>query len=536
MSATMVSWTTINSTTIYDVKQIFQGYDDNDSFQSVLADEDFFNCICNKILRPIYRCATQSKGSRYDKCPPRKDRIQEISVQEGIFQKLPSKTGHAARSKYSSASSNLRVTQECAETSEHNPTLEISSSSERNATAKSPPGISPLEQSATQESSPTAARIVNLEISKQSAAQESPSTSARIAISEISRPSATQESSLTPAHIATSEISSERSEVQEPPSTLEHITTSENPLQSGRSVTQEHIETQESVSVNNSGDASTPRRYNPSFKPILDNDSSPDSGIELSDATSPPSSSATIETLDSGVELSDAAPPPSSSAMIEDSGIELSDGTPPPSYSATIKLPENGIELSDAAPPPSNYATIEPPDSGRPQVEISGPTGQDQTNLGQITIPERPYADRLSTKEISLYFESWAKEPKTQFWEHKSNTTGLQSRGDASARLKDFVQDALIKKSTVDIQKVQYRFTSILVYQSFQKMMNTEYITPGLTQQYLERIGIPLESEPACTLLLHGGKNRIDFDHQIALDRDEIDHGPQCLPELNDNM
>lgn len=66
--------------------------------------------------------------------------------------------------------------------------------------------------------------------------------------------------------------------------------------------------------------------------------------------------------------------------------------------------------------------------------------------------------------------------------------------------------------------------------------MNTKQITSSLTRQYLGYINISLKDISECTLLLHGGKNRIEFDRRIAPHKDEIDHGPQCLPELNDNL
>lgn len=539
----MASRTATVSTTIHEVRQIFQGFNENARFQTVLENEEFFTRICDAVLRPIYRCATQAKCPQHNKSPPRTRIIHDIAVQEGISHELPSNLEYTATAEIR-PSSEQRVTQECAETPEHNQTLETSPSSERGAI------------------------------------QEPPSTSKHLSISDIcllSERSATQELLSTPEYVTpfdhnqTLETSpSERSGVQEPPLTPEQVSIPNIVLSSGRSATQERIETPGTTSVTESnsisddasflGDASTLTAFIPNSKRKLYIDSASDSAIELPDTFLPPNSlraesPITIEDPDSGTE-------PSDNTADEDLALSKSSRAKSP---ATIEESDSGIELSDStadedlAPSSSQQAespaAIEEPDSDvepsdnvaaedltpliSAQVEISASTEQDQTISGDQATPkdqtESLYANRLSTNKISLKFDSWIQKPE-EFWEHAENTIRLKKEGDAGTRLKVFVQDAVTKKADAEIQKLRYRFTSILVYQSFQKTMETNVISPRLAQHFFQRMNIPLESEHDCLLLLHGGKNRIHFNQQISPERDEIDHGPQCLPDLNDNM
>ncbi|KAL7936357.1 hypothetical protein V8C35DRAFT_232333 [Trichoderma chlorosporum] len=436
--------TATDSTTIGDVIQIFQGYNVNDSFQTVLDNEVSFERICNTVLRAIFRCAFQTNPLRHSKSLPKKHRIQKIAAEEGVSQESPSTPEHTITSETSPSEQN--VTQE--------------------RVHQTPEFITNSEQNVTQERIQTPEDITTSETPHQ-----------------------------TPERTTTSETSlSEQNATQEPPSTPEHATTSEIDQNS----TQERIETPQSTSptefsisddalraerISFSGDASTPKTLISDSRPTLDS------------------------TLDSAIELSDASPPLSSHQA---------------ERSATIEQTDSGVELL---------------------VYLSAATERNQTNLRhqaiakvQTIIPETPYADRLTTKQMSPWFHLWVKRPREEFWERLSNTIGLKNEGDASTRLKAFIQDAITKRSRVNIQILQYRFTSILVYQSFQKMMNTNLITSSLTRQYLELIDMPPESEPDCTLLLYSGRNRIEFDRQIAPDREEIDHGPQLLVDLNDNQ
>ncbi|PTB43835.1 hypothetical protein M441DRAFT_54978 [Trichoderma asperellum CBS 433.97] len=475
----MASRTATESTTIQDVIQIFEGYNVYDSLHTVLDNEDSFNSIC-EILRAIFRCA------------PRKHRILEIAAEEGISPKSLS-------------------TSEQSTTSEAFPLLgqELPLTLEHTTSSNT----SPSEQSVPQERTETSEHDQTSETSEKSVAQESPSTPEHTTTSNTSpsEQSVTQEraetlehdqafqvfqTSLSPAQ----SVTQERTETPEHDQTFQVFQTSLSPAQS---VTQERTETPESTSISDDAlnakqlslpeDASTPKSFIPNSKPIVDIDLAPDSAIELSDALPPPYSSLAI-----------------SSATIEqsDSGIELSDH----------------VSDEDLALPNS------------PRIDISTTTEEHQAIIGdQTTIPEIPYADRASTKEMSSLFRSWIENPQEAFWEIE-NTLGLKEEGDTGAKLKFFIQNAITKRTAVNIQKLQYRFTSILVYQSFQKIMNAQRITPALTRQFLERIDISLESESDCTLLLQGGKNRIEFNRNIAPHKTEIDHGPQCIPELEDNL
>ncbi|KAL7917286.1 hypothetical protein ACQKWADRAFT_307131 [Trichoderma austrokoningii] len=136
---------------------------------------------------------------------------------------------------------------------------------------------------------------------------------------------------------------------------------------------------------------------------------------------------------------------------------------------------------------------------------------------------------------MSSLFRSWIQNPQEAFWEIE-NSLGMKEEENISARLRFFIQNAITKRIKVMIQKLQYRFTSILVYQSYQKIMNASRITPALTRQFLANINISPDFDSDCTMLLQGGRNRIEFSSKIAPQKDEIDYGPQCIPDLSDNL
>ncbi|EHK48884.1 hypothetical protein TRIATDRAFT_280911 [Trichoderma atroviride IMI 206040] len=522
----MASRTATESTTVQDVTQIFKRYNVYESLHTVLDNEDSFNSIC-EILRAIFRCAS------------RKQRILEIAVEEGIFPKSLSTSeqsttseaflllGQASSSTLAhtttsnTSPSEQNVIRERTETSEHDQTSETSPSDEAQASSSTPEhtttsNTSPSEQNVTQGYTETPQHDQTSLSPAQSVTQEciqtpqhdqtgqasqtslSPAQSVTQECIQTPQPDQTcqaSQTSLSPAQSVTQECI----QTPQPDQTCQASQTSLSPAQS---VTQERTETPGSTSISGDAlnakqlslpvDASTPKSI-PNSRLSVDIDLAPDSAIELSDALPPPYSS-----------LAEYSP----TSERSDSGIELSDH----------------ISDEDLALPNS------------PRIEISTTTEEHEAIIeDQTTIPEIPFADRASTKEMSSLFRSWIQNPQENFWKIE-NSLGLKEKGDFSARLKFFVQNAIIKRTAVNIQKLQYRFTSILVYQSYRKIMDAVRITPALTRQFLERIDISLESEKDCTLLLRGGKNRIEFHCEIAPHKDAIDYGPQCIPELNDNL
>ncbi|KAL7917037.1 hypothetical protein ACQKWADRAFT_307776 [Trichoderma austrokoningii] len=480
-----------STTTIHDVKQIFQGFDENDSFQAVLSNEDFFTRVCNGILRPVYRYATQSE--QQNQSQPKTRIIQEIATQEGISHELPSTLEHTATSE-TSPSSKQSATQEHTNTSGHNQTLETCPSSERNAIQE------PL--------------------------------------------------SATPVHVLVPDISSSP----------------------GRSATHEHSETSDATSVTDSSSVSDG---------ALCAKRSSFLGGASGFISNSPRSLDIVSAPDSGIELSDnQGCAPSSRPRATDSAIDISGvfpGTPRTESSYTVKGPENGTADEDRAPSSSPQAEIsatikdlvggtadedrapssspradisaiiEDPISGTadedcapsssPRAEISATTEQDQIIPEDQAIfedeTEDLYANRPNTKTISSKFTSWIEKPE-EFWGYSGNNTWFKEEGDASTIVKAFVQDAMTTKADAEHHKLRYRFTSILVYQSFLKTMDTNAFTQRLCEQFFQLMDIPVESRKDCLMLLYGGKHRVEFDEQIS--PNEIDHGLQCLTDLDDNI
>lgn len=198
---------------------------------------------------------------------------------------------------------------------------------------------------------------------------------------------------------------------------------------------------------------------------------------------------------------------------------------------ASATASDSAIELSDIAPPNS------------PQIEISAATEQGQTTPGhqataegQKSKPKLPpnYATLSSSVTASRDFPEWSREPE-KFWAQSKNAPSFKGQ-DASARCKAFVRHAINNIDTVIILTLQDRFTSILVYQSYRKLMGAINITIKNVLQYLQRLGIPTQFEPDCSRLLFSGKRRENFCHDIDPDRPEIDYSSQLIPGLKDKL
>ncbi|PTB40360.1 hypothetical protein M441DRAFT_59127 [Trichoderma asperellum CBS 433.97] len=270
-------------------------------------------------------------------------------------------------------------------------------------------------------------------------------------------------------------------------------TTLENSLSPDRSITQEHTETQDQDTT-------------------LENSLSPDRSvthehteIQGQDTTSSSPDRATECTSILNNTLSEeqcSLPENSSAATASDSAIELSD----------ILDDEN----------------IASPN------EISA----DQTTAeGQKSKQKLPpnYPTLTTSVTASREFPGWSREPK-KFWAQSKNAPSFKGQN-TSARCKVFVQHAINSiDDTIIIQTLQDRFTSILVYQSYRKLMGGGNITSNNILQYLQRLGIPAHFAPDCSRLVFSGKRREKFCHDIDPDRHEIDYSSQLIPDLKDKL
>ncbi|KAL7928061.1 hypothetical protein V8C35DRAFT_319042 [Trichoderma chlorosporum] len=129
------------------------------------------------------------------------------------------------------------------------------------------------------------------------------------------------------------------------------------------------------------------------------------------------------------------------------------------------------------------------------------------------------YTTLISVERLSMSFSIWSSFPNL-FWEQSAE--GLLLKGHTiKERFASFLQGGVKKKSELTVQKLQYRFASIVTYLAYMRITETERVFPARIQEFINTFDFLVPDISTYEETLACGQRWVDLCQQILSEKED---------------